>query len=72
MFASETREKAQDFAEALTTPISTRSLVRFFHYGLAHNLPQKIKDNPNNLEIAKDLLDFCYCPSSVIFCCQGI
>ncbi len=59
-FASETRAKAADAAELLSTPLSTRALVRFFHYGRAMNLVSKITGNAQDLPEIMPVLEFCY------------
>ena len=43
-FANETRMKAGDFTEALNTPMSTRTLARFFRYAVSFGLHRKITD----------------------------
>lgn len=59
-FAAETRAKAQDVGEILSTPLSTRSLVRFFHYGRSMNIVSKIKGNARDLPEIISVLEFCY------------
>ncbi len=59
-FASEKRAKARDTAEPLSTPLSTRALVRFFHYGRAMNIVSKIKGNARDLPEIMHVLEFCY------------
>lgn len=59
-FAGETRSKARDVTEQLTTPLSTRSIERFLRLGTPLGLHRKVIGTAADLNHVKPVLDMAY------------